>query len=250
MSRRASVRQRHRPSRLRLPAAAALAVLTGVAAFPVNAGAGDLGPYERFEFSYTSQRPGTSTGFRYRVRLRIPPNAGQPPIVRQLRLEFTRGTRFDLRAITPCTASNERISQDGVDACAGTTRVATGRAGVYVGTETPLLLNATMFGTRTGVVVILTNADGAVIRTLRGTVRGRVLTVPVPAVPLGGGREAALVSFSLDIRRSGTTRRPWIRTPLTCTRAGWPVVYAPLFDPIGRVRLTDVTSCLPLSFTG
>lgn len=93
-------------------------------------------------------------------------------------------------------------------------------------------------------MAILVDANGDVIRTLSGKLTGgRVLVVPIPGVPLSGGKEAALVRFELDIAKAGSARRPWARTPATCSRKGWSVVYAPLFDSPGRVKLTDVTRC-------
>jgi len=94
------------------------------------------------------------------------------------------------------------------------------------------------------VIVLLVDSNGNVIRTLRGKLgRGRILTVPVPAVPLGGGKEAALVSFELNIAKAGSKRKPWARAPKTCPKRGWSVQYAPLFNTLGRVKLTDRTNC-------
>lgn len=222
------------------------AATTGAIAVPAAFGGGstDLGPYARFEFSYTSKTPGTRTGFKYRVKLKQDGDK-QPPAVRQLRLTFAKGTKIDTGAVPACTASQEELNQRGGAACPFASQVATGEADVYVGTATPLTLNAAVFDTDEGIVVVLSDANGNVIRTLTGKLTGgRVLVVPVPKVELGGGKETALVRFELNIAKAGTKRRPWARTPRTCTKKGWSVVYAPLFDaPTGRVKLTDVTRC-------
>jgi hypothetical protein len=219
-------------------------VAAGALVVPSAASGGSsIEPYERFDFTYTSKRPNARTGFRYRVKLRQQGDQ-QPPTVRELRLVFHPGTRIDLRAIPACDATDEQISQQRVAACPDDSRVATGEADVYVGTATPLELVATVFNTDRGVVAILADSNGNVIRTLRGTLaRGRILVVPIPAVPLPNDRQAALVRFELDIAAAGTARRPWARTPRTCPRRGWGITYAPLFDPIGRVKLTDTTRC-------
>src|SRR5215208_7693076 len=83
---------------------------------PAASAGQDLGPYERFEFSYTSKRPNTATGFRYRVKLRQNGDE-QPPVVRELRLVFSRGTRIDTRALPACAASQEELNQQGDAAC-------------------------------------------------------------------------------------------------------------------------------------
>jgi hypothetical protein len=212
-------------------------------AAPAAGAGGDLGPYERFEFSYTSKKPGTRTGFKYRVKLKQQGDQ-QPPTVRELRLTFGKGTKIDTGAVPACAATQDELNQQGSAACPPASRVATGEADVYIGTATPLALTATVFNTDEGIVAILVDANGNVIRTLSGKVTGgRVLVVPIPKVELSGGKEAALVRFELNISKAGTDRRPWARTPKTCTKKGWSVVYAPLFDPIGRVKLTDVTRC-------
>jgi hypothetical protein len=217
-------------------------IAAGVAA-PAATGQDDIAPYERFEFSYTSQQPGASTGFRYRVRLATEGNQ-QPPVVRELRLTFHPGTRIDTGAVPACTSDDAEILERGTAACPRGGRVATGEAGVYVGAAAPLELVATVFSTHRGVVAVLADPKGAVVRVLRGTLsRGRVLVVPIPAVPLGGGKEVALVRFELDIPKSGTARRPWARTPKRCGPGGWRTVYAPRFDTLGRVELTDTSRC-------
>ncbi len=209
-----------------------------------TAGRPDVGPYERFEFSYTSTRPGTRTGFRYRVRLRTR-GAEQPPVVRDLRLTFHPGTRVDLGAVRPCRATDAELAAQGLEACDRAAVVAGGSAGIHVGAATPLTLAATVFGTSTGVLVVLTDAGGGVVRALHGRLAAnrRRFVVPIPAVPLAAGREAALVRFTLDIRAAGSTGRPWIRTPRRCTPARWRTTYAPRFSALGRVTLHDVTRC-------
>src|SRR5215207_8286621 len=84
---------------------------------------------------------------------------------------------------------------------------------------------------------------GTVVQVLRGRLRGRTLTVPVPSVALNPGTPAALARFSLDIG-SGAGRNPVFTSPNTCPKGGWDVVYAPTFaPPTGKVSLTDVTRC-------
>jgi hypothetical protein len=231
-------------------ASAKLAVAAGFAATfatglhpAVAVRSSDITPYDRFEFKYTSKQPDSRTGFRYRVKLHQEGDE-QPPVVRELRLAFAPGTRIDRGAVPACDASDEELTEQGTKGCRKASRVARGSAGVYIGTATPADLHATVFSTKPGVVVLLTSDSGSVIKVLRGKLKGaRTLTVPIEPTPLGDGKEAALVRFELDIAPAGTRKRPWIRTPKRCTGKGWDVVYAPLFDPIGRVKLTDNTRC-------
>jgi hypothetical protein len=225
-------------------AAAGFVAAFAVALQPAGAARSrDLGPYDHFEFKYTSKKPDTRTGFRYRVRLHQKGDE-QPPTVRQLRLAFAPGSRIDRGAVPACTATDDELMNQGTGACPTSSRVATGEAGVYIGTATPANLHATVFATKGGVVAVLTSDSGSVIKLLRGKYTGpRTLVVPIPPTPLGNGKEAALVRFELDIAAAGSRKRPWIRSPKTCTSKGWDVVYAPLFDPIGRVKLVDNTRC-------
>src|SRR5215207_4782488 len=209
---------------------------------PAASAGQDLGPYERFDFSYTSKRPNTATGFRYRVKLKQNGDE-QPPVVRELRLTTHKGTRFDPDAVPACDATDEELARQGAAACPARASVGSGEADVYVGMATPLTLTSSVFNTDAGIVAVLVDSNGNVIRTLRGRLSGRVLVVPIPKVELPDGKETALVRFQLDIPKAGTARRPWARTPRTCTRKGWSITYAPLFDPIGRVKLTDYTRC-------
>jgi hypothetical protein len=220
------------------------AALAAAALQPARAArSADIAPYDHFEFKYTSKQPETRTGFRYRVRLHQNGDE-QPPTVRQLRLEFAKGTRVDQGAVPACAASDDELMKEGPGGCHKASRVATGEAGVYIGTATPTDLNAAVFAAKGGVVVVLTSSSGGVIKILRGKWRGaRTLVVAISPTPFGNGKEAALVRFELDIAAAGSRKKPWIRTPKRCTSKGWDVVYAPLFDPIGRVRLTDNTRC-------
>src|SRR3954452_21782352 len=144
---------------IKLPAALAVAAVSAAVLAPAASAGDDLGPYERFEFSYTSKRPGTATGFRYRVKLEQS-GADQPPVVRELRLVFARGTKIETGAVVACSASQEGLSpqgalaprpgsqeeltQQGPAACPAGARVARGEADVYVGSATPLTLTATV----------------------------------------------------------------------------------------------------------
>src|SRR3954471_4292987 len=112
---------------IKLPAALAVAAVSAAVAAPAASAGNDLGPYERFEFSYTSKRPGTATGFKYRVKLKQT-GADQPPVVRELRLVFGKGTKIDTGALPACGATQDELTRQGAAACPPKARVATGAA--------------------------------------------------------------------------------------------------------------------------
>jgi hypothetical protein len=220
--------------------------LFALLAFPAAAGAAtkateDISPYKRFQFEYTSTKPDTRTGFRYRVALDLPADGSQPPVVQELQLTFAKGTGVDPDAVPACTADDATLTAQGPVACPTRGRIATGTAAVWTGPGPLLGLNSNVFSTSDGVVAVL-ESNGNVIRVLRGTLHGTKLTVAIPTIEVGPGQQAALVRFSLDIS-GGSTRRPVFTTPRTCPKGGWPVTYAPLFAQLGRVKLVDVTKC-------
>jgi hypothetical protein len=198
-----------------------------------------IDPYATFHFAYTKHMPGVATGLRYRVALAE--QGAKAPVVERLDLTLAKGTKIALDAVKACRASDEEIQQGGPAVCPAAGRIAEGTARVYLGGEQPLELAATASPAgRHSIVVVLASGE-SVVRILRGTFRGRTMTVKIPALEVAGTR-VALVAFSLDIG-GGTAKRPVFRTPRTCTKAGWDVTYAPTFDRIGKVRLVDNTTC-------
>lgn len=197
----------------------------------------DITPYRTFHFTYTKKTPGVATGLRYRVALAE--QGEKAPVVERLDLTFAKGTTITPDAVPTCTLTDEEIS--GGQACPAAGRIATGQATVYIGSPDNLVLDAAVFPSGPKSIVVTLSTNGAVIRILRGTLAGRTLTVLIPPLEANGHR-VALVAFSLDIG-GGSAKKPVFRTPKTCTKKGWDVVYAPTFDPIGKVSLTDTTAC-------
>jgi len=91
-----------------------------------------------------------------------------------------------------------------------------------------------------GILLLLTSSAGAVIRVLGGEATSRQVIVRFPRVTLAGG-EATLTRFRLTIAKTGTAKRPLVRTPATCPATGvWTWTYLPAFDaPLGVQRSTS-----------
>lgn len=226
--------------------------LSGVAAAvaaPLALGAGqDISPEKSFSFKYVSTKPGIATHLKYRVELQRPPGAEQPPVARGLILRFAKGTAINLKAVKPCTATDQEISDGGANTCRATSVVARGKATVYTGQVDALPLDAKVSATGTKTIVVILSNGANVVSKLRGTVSSGTLKVAIPPLKVGDAK-VALVSFALDIG-AGTKAKPVFRTPRTCTKAGWTVAYEPTFDTVGRIHITDVTRCAPIRAAG
>ena len=131
---------------------AALALTAFVAALPSTASAQrtrDITPYKQFQFRYTTGKPATRTGFRYRVALDLPSDGSPPPRVTNLRLQFAKGTKIDRAAAATCPASDVELGAGGPTVCPPLSRIARGSASVYVGPGPLVELSATVLAART-----------------------------------------------------------------------------------------------------
>lgn len=229
------------PSRIAGVVSVAVAVACGAAlagSAPPARQQGESEVYESVRLRYTAHEPGTRSGLIYAVRQRAVPAGTQPPPVRSVAFRFHAGTRFDTRATRECTAADDELTQRGPRACAAGSVLGTGQATIFIGAAEDVVARATAINVRNGLRVVLQTESGTVLRVLQGRIRGAVVRARLPRVALAGGREAALTSFRLNIRASGTRRRPYLRTPRTCPHDGhWRIVYDVAYDePPATVR--------------
>ena len=101
-------------------------------------------PFRAFEFEYTSHRPATPTGFRYRFALEVPTDGSQPPVV------------------------DVTITARGPVACPTRSRLGAATASIWTGAGPLLHLDVAVFSTGHGVAVVLTS-QGNVVAVIRGT---------------------------------------------------------------------------------
>ena len=158
---------------------------------------------------------------------------------------FPRGTRFRLRSVSNCAATDQQIIADGLAACPARSQVGTGDATLFLGAAGLLKTTAYVVATRPTVAIVFTTDSGAVLRVLRATVNRNRVAATIPAVQLPGGYELAVTQVRVSLRRAGTRANPFIRTPKTCPRSGrWKFVYLPRYDePYGVQRSTSTTRC-------
>lgn len=201
----------------------------------------NIDPYKVFKFRYTAKKPDTRTSFDYHVELKLPTDGSRPPVVEHLTLRFAKGTKVDLGAVPACKADDATLTAEGPDVCPARGRIATGPSAVSIGPGPLLNTNTVVFVTGRNSIAVVLDVGGNVVAILRGTVTGTRLELPVPPREVAPGVRAALVKFKLKIG-GGSAKKPVFKTPATCPKGGWPVVYAPRFDTT-RAKLTYWTSC-------
>ena len=165
------------------------------------------------------------------------------PPVRSTQLVFPAGTTIDPGAVTPCTATPDAVQAGGADTCPAASKLGGGNVGLFLGATSPTE-PATVFATPKGILLVISSDTGAVLRAVPGTFSGRRLKIVLPHLQLGAF-EAALTHVTLAIPVRGTAKRPFLRTPATCPKAGsWAFSYQPVFDPPhGMETLKDTSRC-------
>lgn len=202
-------------------ATGALAIAIAGMLGPVAAIAGS-GSRQKAELTFTTEKPGRSSGLELSIDYRNPDDPdGKPPAVRQLVEKLARGARFDTSVPRLCRATDAELIAEGADACPQDSRV--GRAVITFDSGFPGPARFVVVD-----IVLLNNTDQLIfLATPRGTgarvvsrssVSRRRITGTVPTLP-GTPPDGAAVDTAearLDsIERDG---RAYIRTPRECPR--------------------------------
>ena len=201
--------------------------------------------YAKMKQGFTTATPGKPTGWSFEGALKPIPEGEQVPPQRSATLVFPRGTRFDLRGVQKCRASDEQITSEGLVACPEGSQVQYGKATLFLGLAGFLDVKLDSFAAPGGLALVVTTASGAVLRVVRITVERNRAKMIFPPVELSGGYEVAFTSMSLKQPRGGTRRHPLLRTPEKCPKSGtWKFVHLPEYDePYGTQRSTHSVRC-------
>jgi hypothetical protein len=201
--------------------------------------------YAKMKQRFTTAKPGHSTGWSFDGALKPYPAGEQVPPQRSVDFVFPKGTRFRLGAVPSCLASDEQIMSGGLGACPADSQVGSGQAGLFLGAAGTLTVEVQLFAAEPGLVAAFTSASGLVLRVLRATAGGNRITATLPPEKLPGGYELAVVTFTLEVPRAGTKKRPLLQTPKTCPKSKrWKFVYLPRYDePYGVQRSTATVRC-------
>jgi hypothetical protein len=201
--------------------------------------------YAKMKQRFSVSRVGASTGWSFDGALK-PVAAGTTfPPQRAVDFVFPRGTRFNLRAVPRCGASDEQIATEGVAVCPARSRVGSGSAGVALGTSGTLDTRLVVLVGKQRLILVFTTTNGSVVRVLSGTVSRNRVKATFPPVVLPDGSEVAVFRLAAKIGRAGTRQHHLITTPSTCPRSGrWTFTYLPRYDPpYGVQRSTSTERC-------
>jgi len=172
----------------RLHWAIAAVLLVGLSAVASPAVGDTTAPlYTKMKQRFTTERPGARAGWSFDGALKPYPAGVQVPPQRELKFVFPRGTRFRLRSVPNCGASDQTIIADGLAACPAGSRVGTGDATVFLGAAGLLNTTAYVVADSPNVAIVLTTNTGAVLRVLRATVNRNRVAATLPAMKLPGG---------------------------------------------------------------
>lgn len=173
-----------------------------------------------FETKYTSTKPGTSTGFRTRIKGAPRDAQNRLEAATKVTVRFHPGTKFN----TSVPANCKRATLVDTGKCSSRSRVGTGKAEAVSGLAAidPVKENIVAYNTRNGILFYLTpGSPGGQTLVLPGRISGRTLTTTVPPFPVPGNpKGAVLTKFNLDIKAKskgrGSNRKDYVRTPTTC----------------------------------
>jgi hypothetical protein len=201
----------------------ATAALGSLIALTLGVGA-DASPQfaSTFQFTYSSQSPGSPSGIDGFSTWSDPGEpGGKPKEIVRIKVVLHPGSRLDTSALPACRTSDARVQRLGVRACPASTVLGSvkGEAVISVGQRFNTL--ATLFNAKREIIVVVTLNDrnGRVLTNFRDDVRRRSITINLKLPP-----GISLTSFRAHVpphsRKKGKTRRTYMRTPPTCLPNG------------------------------
>ena len=184
-----------------------------------------------FAGTFTSQAPGSSTGYRLTIDYRNPADpGGKPYSVATIVQRLHPGTVIDTSVAPRCEASDAELIARGASACPSATRVGGGELdadiGAPVGPVPRVIENRVVFFNARRELILFTestNVPGRPIRTSgRVAVGEGTLTSMVPPVSAAPPPDPFLAVERVDVvlDRLSNARGRFITTPPTCPGSG------------------------------
>lgn len=210
------------------------AVLLGLGAAAAPAQTAD----DQLSFSFTTAKAKAAAGWSMEAEF------PRQRIIDRLVVSFPAGTRFDRRALTQCTASQDEVSNnpEGVKgACPAAAKIGSGKGTAYLGDgPDPVTFDLGMYNHSGGALVDIM-LNGKTAFTALATISGRKMTIPLDLTP---GLNARITGVELSVRRAGTARKPYLRTPPTCPKnRKLTASVAARENGAGTVTTKDTTTC-------
>jgi hypothetical protein len=212
-----------------------------------------------FDSTTTSKKPATSTGLKTHIQ-GAPTFNGQLEAARKVTVVFPAGTKINSKAVAQCKATDQQIQNTNGSACPSKSKIGTGKAEAITGLGAPIdpvPENITAYNVPKGIAFLLTPANpvgqtaafrgkfsGAGVANVRGAASGPKLVTTVPKFPIPGGGEAKLTKFDLNVKKSGTTAKPYATTPKTCPKSGkWGLSAIFEYDNVPNITVKDTSTC-------
>ena len=195
-------------------------------------------PEDQLSFAFTAAKAKSHAG--YSIEAEFP----RQRIIDQITVLFPASTKIDTAAVTRCTATDEEIeaNEGGVAAaCPAKSKVGTGKGTAYIGDgPDPIVFDLGLYN-RKGEMIVDIMLNGQTAFFSSGPITGRKLVIPLS---LTSSLNARITAFEMSVRKAGTRRKPYVRTPSACpaSRKLTATVSAREFNA-GSVTTTDTTTC-------
>jgi hypothetical protein len=203
--------------------------------------------------SYTTNRAGKSAGTIFKTSSIDTANTAeneQPAKTRKLVIGFPAGTVIDQKAKAQC----KQLDESADNPCPKNTKIGTGTAEVrlkFPGSA-PIPADVTAYNRRGGLwLYVVPQVSGQAPVVIKPTFKGiKLITVLTPLCVLNDcatNGEAVLTKFELTTsaipKRPRRNQRVLIRTPKTCTKAGWKFTADFTYDDGSTKHLQSVQKC-------
>jgi hypothetical protein len=173
--------------------------------------------------SFTPNQPGKTSGFSF--------TAASPTQPASVTVTLPAGTALNLAAVPVC---------GGPPACDPSTQVGTGQAQLlYNGSAIPV--SFTVYNTTGGAAIVITVPNRSPVVILP-TWSGSSFTVPYPNT-VYKGYPIQIVSLTMTFNTLGSGAKSFIRSPSTCTSAGWSSTATFNFSSAAPASVTAAAKC-------
>ncbi len=185
-------------------------------------------PRQSYSDTFTTQKPGTSSGRVIAIDFVDPANPeGKPPAFSHLHIELAEGSRFDTSALPYCEASDPVLIVAGASACPVESKLGIDEILVDTGFSGPgryVTSDIIFFNNRDEQILLVTIRESGMRVVLRGRVNENTIDIdvpPLPGTPPDGGapkRERGTLEARSTVRDGKQVN--YLTTPPTCPPGG------------------------------
>jgi hypothetical protein len=196
---------------------------------------------QNYSQTFTVKKVKTSTGTSFSTDStdEANPKNKQPKRVTNFDITFPKGTKIDYKAIPACTATEDDFSQaeDPDDACPAKSKIGTGTVKARLPFEFEDLTGTVDAYSAKNALLLWVQVQsplGNQTLLIKGSLKGTQLKTKVPrnCIPpgtpqndckdaQGNEQDAILTEFKLNTKKAGTSKKPFMQTPATCSGGKW-----------------------------